>query len=74
MCKRIDDDKYVAIARWILFSWAIDCFEITPRLHLISAEKQSGKTTLIKVLMRLVRKGPRYPQKSADGYWITATF
>jgi len=52
----IDPLAYLAIALWVIFTWVLDCFEISPRLHLLSAEKQSGKTTLIKVLSRLVRR------------------
>ncbi len=47
---------YLVVSLWALFTWVLEAFEISPRLHLRSPEKKCGKTTLIKVLQRLVRK------------------
>jgi putative DNA primase/helicase len=44
----------IAIALWMVFTHAIDCFDIAPRLAILSAEMRSGKTTLLRVLFRLV--------------------
>ena len=43
-------------ALWVLHSWLIDCFGISPRLCVRSATKGCGKTLLLDVLGRLVRR------------------
>lgn len=43
-----------ACALWVVHTHALDAFESTPRLAIISAEKQSGKTRLLEVLELLV--------------------
>lgn len=43
----------VAIAYWVLFTYGINSFEISPRLAIISPEKQCGKTTLLTILEAL---------------------
>jgi putative DNA primase/helicase len=43
-----------ASALWVMHSYLIDCFLISPRLAITSPEKQCGKTTLLDVLSRLV--------------------
>lgn len=40
----------VAVALWIVHCWTSDAFESTPRLHVKSAEKQSGKTRLLECI------------------------
>lgn len=42
-----------AIAYWVLFTYGINSFEISPRLAIISPEKQCGKTTLLTILEAL---------------------
>jgi putative DNA primase/helicase len=49
----------VAVALWILFSHAHDAFDVSPRLVGKSAQKRSGKTTLFRLLARVVAK-PRF--------------
>jgi hypothetical protein len=39
---------------WVLHTYLLDCFGISPRLAITSPEKQCGKTTLLDVLARLV--------------------
>jgi len=46
-----------AIALWVVFSFAIDFFDLAPRLAILSAVMRSGKTTLVRVLARLVLRG-----------------
>jgi hypothetical protein len=46
----------VAVALWVLHTWAIGAFETTPRLAVTSAERRSGKSRLLEVLERLVRE------------------
>jgi hypothetical protein len=43
-------------ALWVLHSWLINCFVISPRLCVRSATKGCGKTLLLDVLGRLVRR------------------
>jgi hypothetical protein len=42
------------IALWIAHTHALDAFDVTPYLHLRSAEKRSGKTLLLEVIHELV--------------------
>jgi hypothetical protein len=46
----------VALALWVIFSHAIDIFDIAPRLAITSPTKRCGKTRLMKVLARLTRR------------------
>jgi len=45
----------VALALWVIFTHAIDCFDTAPRLAIASPTKRCGKTTLIKLLALLCR-------------------
>ena len=45
----------VAITLWSAHTWVVDSFDSTPRLVLVSPEKQSGKTRTLEVLELLVR-------------------
>jgi putative DNA primase/helicase len=45
-----------AMALWILHSHALEPAQITPRLAILSPEKRCGKTTVLKVLGKLVRR------------------
>lgn len=47
-------DARVAVALWTLHAHAVDAFESTPRLALLSPEKGSGKTRTLEVLGLLV--------------------
>jgi len=51
-----DDHAATAVATWILHTHAIDSFDITPRLHVRSPDKRSGKTRLMEVLGFLCRR------------------
>lgn len=48
------DEARAAVALWIVHCHAIEAFESTPRLALISPEKGSGKTRTLEVLSLLV--------------------
>jgi hypothetical protein len=39
-----------AVALWIVFTWAVDAFEVAPILAVLSPAKRSGKSTLLNVL------------------------
>src|SRR3981189_736179 len=41
-------EQPVAIALWVAHTWLIDAFEYTPYLHVLSPEKQCGKTLLLE--------------------------
>ena len=49
----------VAVTLWIIHCHAVDAFESTPRLALLSPEKGSGKTRTLEVLALLV-PGPMH--------------
>lgn len=51
-----DQDRY-AVAAWALHTWALEAFDNTPRLALLSAEKGSGKTRTLEIL-ELVCRNP----------------
>jgi hypothetical protein len=43
-------EQPVAIALWVIHSWALNAFDYTPYLHVASPEKQCGKTRLLDCL------------------------
>ncbi len=43
-----------AVVAWVLHTWALDCFDTTPRLALLSPEPGSGKTRVLEVVEQLV--------------------
>lgn len=45
-----------AIALWVLHSWTAEASDVSPRLHLKSATKRSGKSTLMSLLGVLVHR------------------
>jgi putative DNA primase/helicase len=45
-----------AVGLWILHTHALNAAQITPRLAILSPEKRCGKTTVLKLLSRLVRR------------------
>ncbi len=51
-----EEHHYVAVALWILHTWGINAFDMTPRLALESPEPQSGKTLVLEVLNVLLNK------------------
>lgn len=46
----------MVLALWVLFTYCYDEFEIAPRLDLRSPEKQCGKTSVLVLLSRLVKR------------------
>src|SRR5262249_49807593 len=48
------DDAANMVALWIVHTYLLDSFGISPRLAITSPEKQCGKTTLLDVLEHLV--------------------
>lgn len=57
-------ERYVALPRgaavaftlWVVFTYAIDVFEIAPILAVLSAVRRSGKTTTLDILAALCRR------------------
>jgi putative DNA primase/helicase len=45
-----------AVALWVFFTHAFDAFDFSPKLVINSPEKRSGKTRLVEVAERLVRR------------------
>lgn len=45
----------VVVALWVLHTWVVDAFYVTPRLILDSAEPGSGKTRVLELLALLCR-------------------
>ena len=50
----MSDCAVVAAALWVLHTFLLDCFVVSPRLAITSPEKGCGKTTLLDVLSHLV--------------------
>src|SRR6202043_3452640 len=48
------NDEAVAVALWIAFAWTHDAVTHSPMLLVTSAEKNSGKTTLLGLIRFLV--------------------
>ncbi len=46
----------ISLALWIIFTWCIDEFDVAPILFIGSPEKQCGKTTVLSLVGKLVRK------------------
>jgi hypothetical protein len=53
------DAEAIILAFWLLHCWAFDAAVTTPYIHVRSPEKESGKTTLMKVL-KAVARFPRF--------------
>jgi hypothetical protein len=51
--------EVTVLAFWLLHSWAFDTAVMTPYIHVCSPEKESGKTTLLRVL-KAVARSPRF--------------
>jgi Protein of unknown function (DUF3631)/Domain of unknown function (DUF3854) len=52
----VDDHGKVAIALWTVLAYLVDVVNIMPNLAITSPEKRCGKSTLLELLMRLVRR------------------
>ena len=52
----IRDDNALAIALWIVLSWAHDAVTHSPILNVTSAEPESGKSTTLNLIARLMPK------------------
>jgi hypothetical protein len=48
-----------AIALWTLHTWLVNSFMISPRLAVVSPTKGCGKTTVLRVLHKIVRRPKR---------------
>ena len=50
----VDDHLALTVALWILHCHCIEAFDYSPRLYVHSPVKRCGKTTLMRVIKRLV--------------------
>ena len=55
----LSDAAADAVALWILHTWLVDKFTITPRLAITSPTKGCGKTTVLRFLNQVVRRPKR---------------
>ena len=55
----LSDAAADTIALWILHTWLVDKFTITPRLAITSPTKGCGKTTILRFLNQVVRRPKR---------------
>jgi hypothetical protein len=51
-----DDHSKIAVALWIILSYLGDQIDIMPLLGIVSPEKRCGKTRLLSLLFKLVRR------------------
>ena len=50
-------EAVVAVALWIIHTHLLDAFSVSPILAVESPEKRCGKSTLLSIVLHLVRKG-----------------
>src|SRR5262249_2234293 len=55
----ISDEVADTFALWVMHTWVVNTSTISPRLAIISPTKGCGKTTLLRLLARVVRRGKR---------------
>ena len=55
----LPDPAADAIALWVLHTWLVDRFTMSPRLAITSATKGCGKTTLLRLLVHITRRGKK---------------
>jgi putative DNA primase/helicase len=55
----LSDAAADAITLWILHTWMVSAFTISPRLAVVSPTKGCGKTTVLRLLSKLVRRPKR---------------
>ena len=47
------------IALWVMHTWAVNAFTMSPRLAIVSPTKGCGKTTLLRLLTHVARRAKR---------------
>ena len=55
----LSDAAADAIALWVLHTWLVNEFTISPRLAVVSPTKGCGKTTILRLLNKIVRRPKR---------------
>lgn len=55
-CIVCDDEVAIAATLWIAFTWFIDEFKVAPIAMITAPEKRCGKTLLLELLGKLVRR------------------
>ncbi len=61
----MSEAQSAAASLWVAHTWVYERFQHTPRLNVLSAEKQSGKSTLMDLLNSLCRNPKKADQISA---------
>ena len=67
----LPDHAAVAIALWILHTWMVNSFTISPRLAVTSPTKGCGKTTILRILNDLAHPEQGDPASQARGQHLT---
>jgi hypothetical protein len=55
----LSDEAADTVALWVLHSWTVNAFTMSPRLAIISPTKGCGKTTVLRVLNHIARRTKR---------------
>ena len=55
----LSDATADVIALWILHTWVVNAFTMSPRLAIVSPTKGCGKTTVLRLLAHVVRRAKR---------------
>ena len=58
------EHAFTAVTLWILHTWALESFEVSPRLAFISVERGSGKTRALEILSHLTREAAIFSSMS----------
>lgn len=67
----LTDAQVMAVALWVLHTWAIEAADVTPYLIITSPEKRTGKTRLLEVLDLLVPRAMRVANTSTSALFRT---
>lgn len=55
----VSDEVADAIALWVLHTWVVNMFTVSPRLAVTSPTKGCGKTTILRILNMFARRAKR---------------
>jgi hypothetical protein len=69
----MSEDQAVAVTLWIVFSWLHEHMAHSPILYVTSAEKDSGKTTLLGVINFLARRAMQIVDTSGPALFRSIT-
>ena len=55
----LSDAAADVIALWVMHTWCVNAFTMSPRLAIVSPTKGCGKTTVLRLLSHIVRRAKR---------------